>query len=71
LAEADKAKIKYDDEMLETSKPMINNVLKALIARDIYENAAYYEISNTTNSIFIKGVEVAKSIDPVNIMNHF
>lgn len=71
LAEADKAKIKYDDEMLETSKSMINNVLKALIARDIYENAAYYEISNTTNSIFIKGVEVAKSIDPVNIMNHF
>ncbi len=63
LAEAEKAKIEYDDEMLENSKPMINNVIKALIARDFWENGAYYEISNNTSAIFQKGVEVIESVD--------
>ncbi len=70
MAEAEKSKIEVDDQLLEDSKPMIGNVLKALIARDLFENEAYYEISNTTSTIFQKGLEVINSNAPVEIKNH-
>ena len=61
LSEAEKAKIEYDDELLEESKPMINTTIKALIARDMWENGAYYEISNERSLIYLKGVEVIQN----------
>lgn len=63
LAEAEKAKIEYDDEAVELSKPMINTTIKALVARDMWENGAYYEISNTRSAIFLKGVDVIQNVD--------
>lgn len=62
-AEKEKAEIKKKDEEsdkegLERSKTLIEAQLKSLIARDLYENAAYYKIMNKENNIYKKGIEI-------------
>ena len=68
-AEATKAEVKFTDEEFEESKPMIRKVFKALIGRDLWETSAYYELYNENNSIYVKGLEVINSNEPVSITN--
>ena len=70
ISEAEKSKVEITEQTLAETKPTLNNTLKALIARDMWENGAYYEIINPTSTIFTKGVEVINSDDAVNIMSH-
>ncbi len=68
-AEATKAEVKFTDDEFEESKPMIRKVFKALIGRDLWETSAYYELYNENNSIYVKGLEVINSNEPVSITN--
>lgn len=53
-----KEKVEPDQEALETSKPLIEMIIKALIGRDIFEDSTYYKIYNLHDPIFLKAVEV-------------
>ena len=66
--EAQKAEVKYTEAEFEECKPLVRKQLKALIARDMWDVGAYYELFNDTNTIFTKGLEVIRSDEPITIM---
>ena len=61
LAEAEKAGVKYDEELYQASLPLIKVQLKALIARDLWEMSQFYEIYNHTDETVMKGLEIIQS----------
>ncbi len=61
LAEAEKAGIKYDEELYQASLPLIKVQLKALIARDLWEMTQFYEVYNHTDETVQKGLELIQS----------
>ncbi len=58
LAYAEKQGVPLDESGLKNSGPFLFNQLKALIARDLWDTNAYYEVMNETNKTFLKGIEV-------------
>ena len=58
--------IKWDDEDFDKSKDIIYTQLKALIARDLYDAAAFYRIINDIDDIFSKGLEVISNEELYN-----
>ena len=50
--------IEWNEEEFEKSKKLILTQLKALVARDLYDGAAFYRIINDIDDIFSKGLEV-------------
>ena len=58
LAEAEKAGVKYDEELYLASLPLIKVQLKALIARDLWDMTQFYEIYNHTDETVMKGLEI-------------
>ena len=65
--EARKSKIEFSEENFAEAKPMVGNVLKALIARDIWETSAYYELMNINNNIYVKGLEIIKGDEAIKM----
>lgn len=63
LAEAEKAGVKFDEELYAASLPLIKVQLKALIARDLWDMSQFYEIFNTTDDTVMKGLEIIQSKD--------
>lgn len=54
--------IEYSEEDYEVSKKLINTLLKARIASNMWDFAKFYEIYNAEeNEIFIKGLELIES----------
>lgn len=56
MGEADN--VAKNEEGFETSKNLICDVVKALIGRDLYEQDAFYRITNRTNPVFNDGLEI-------------
>lgn len=48
---------KEDDEMVKT-KPLLQNQIKAMIARDLFDMTAYFRIVNSDSDSFKKAVEI-------------
>jgi len=61
LSEAERAGVKYDEELYKASLPLIKVQLKALIARDLWEMSHFYEIYNHTDETVMKGLELIQS----------
>jgi len=55
---ATKEKIEFNEEQFEKSKDLITLIIKAYIARNIWENGDYYKVINTQNEIIQKALEV-------------
>ena len=64
LAEAEKADVKYDEELYRASLPLLKVQLKALIARDLWEMSHFYEIYNQTDETVMKGLEIILDKEP-------
>lgn len=61
LKEGEKQKIKpKDDAELKATMPYLKNQLKALVARDLWDMTEYFEISNETNDVVTKALELIK-----------
>ena len=60
-SEAEKAGVKYDEELYQASLPLIKVQLKALIARDLWNMSQFYEIFNHTDETVMKGLEIIQS----------
>ena len=54
----DADKVEYDAEEAAKSRDMIARQLKALIARDLFDMSAYFQIMNPIDPVYLKGVEI-------------
>lgn len=63
LDKAEKAGVKYNEELYKASLPLIKVQLKALIARDLWDMSQFYEIFNPTDPTVMKGLEIIQSKD--------
>lgn len=57
-AQAEKEKIKFDEEQYNKSRDLISAIIKALIARDLYDTEAYFRIINHRNDMLKKALEI-------------
>ena len=55
--------IKFEQEQFEQSRDMITMLVKAYIARDLWDTQAFYEIYNQKDPIFEKAVDVMSRDD--------
>ncbi len=58
--------IKFNKDQFATSKDMITMLIKAYIARDLWDTKAFYEIYNLKDPIFLKAVDVMTKDDLYN-----
>lgn len=56
--QAEKEKIKFDEKHYSKSKNLISLIVKALIARDLYDTEAYFRIINHKNDMLKKALEI-------------
>lgn len=55
--------ISDNEQEIEKSKQIAGTIIKALIARDLYENGDYYKITNSENDIIKCGIETLLHYD--------
>lgn len=55
---ANENKIEYNEEQFERSKPLIKLQIKALLARDLYDMAQYYQIINADNASYQEALKL-------------
>ncbi|MAY82955.1 MAG: peptidase S41 [Flavobacteriales bacterium] len=60
-AHAEKKNVEWDDEDYENSKKLIDLQLKALIARNLFDTSAYFEIINDLNDSYLEAINVIQS----------
>ena len=60
LALAAAEKIEFNQEQYDKAWPLIKLQIKALIARDLYDMGAYYEIINEVNDAYLKALQLIK-----------
>ena len=58
FTEAARLKVKYNEEQYRKSKGLIALQIKALIARDMFDTAAYFRVMNPRNPSFVKAMEI-------------
>lgn len=60
------AGIPYNEEQYNQSKSFMKRMLKALLARDIYDNNSYFRIINGENESFIEGLKLINDKEAYN-----
>ncbi len=63
---AEEEGLEYDEEGFEMSKDVISRLMKAYIARDLWEMQEFYRVYNHIDPIFKKAVEIASNPDLYN-----
>lgn len=58
IAEGEKEKVERNDEQFEQAKDQMKMIIKALIARDVYDAATSIKIANDYNDIYKKALEI-------------
>lgn len=58
---AEKEGIAAQPEMMQRSAPVIENVIKAIIGRDVYGDEVFYRILNLNNDIYIEALRLINS----------
>ncbi len=59
-------KIEFNEEEYNRSKPLIQLQIKALIARDLYEMAEYFQIMNDVNDSYQEALRIINDKDAYN-----
>lgn len=57
----DKDSVKRNETEMQRSKPLFLNQVKSLIARDMFDNVAFWRVANEMNDSYKKAVEVMHS----------
>ncbi len=60
---AAKKDIEKDEKQIEESKELLAINLKALLARNLYNNSAFYQIINQLNDSYLKAIEIMNKGD--------
>jgi len=61
IKEGEKEQIPYNEAQFNTSKELVKLQLKALIARDLWDVNAYYQIMDVENSSLQKAIEILET----------
>lgn len=69
IADAKKACVKYDETQYRKSEPLMRSIIKALIARDIFDRSAYFRIANENEPIYREAVRTINSPEYPAILN--
>lgn len=71
-SKAEKNKITFDEVQYKRSEILIKGRIKALIARNIWDTSAYYEVFNPFWPAYLKAVDVLENntYDNVNLAKH-
>ena len=59
-------KIEYKEEEYNRSKPLIALQIKALIARDLYDMAEYFQVINDDNASFKEALRIINDEEVYN-----
>ena len=59
-------KIEFEEEQYNRSKPLIMLQIKALIARDLYDMAQYFQIINDDNQSYQKALQIINNKETYN-----
>ena len=51
-------KIEADEEGIATSGPYMREIVKALIARDLFDQSAYYRVSNRLDPVYVEALRI-------------
>lgn len=71
LVEAgEKAGVALNDEQLNTSRPIIEAILKGLLERDLYDNGSYMRAINPLSPEFREGLRIISDGDTYNRLLH-
>ena len=62
---AEENDIEKKEEEIEKSKVFITIRLKALIARNLWDTSAFFQIANDVNDSYLKAIEIIYSINTV------
>ena len=65
---ADEAKIEFNEEQWERSRPLILAIMKGIIARDLYENASYFRAISPFNQDFQEALRLINDPDRYNAL---
>ena len=68
FAEADKEGIEKDEEGLEFARPIMKRQIKALIARDLFGQSAFYQIINEEEEVIKEALKVLKNNSEYNTL---
>ncbi len=63
---ARKEEVEFNEEEFKTSLPVFRMVVKALIARDIYDNSSYYKVYNRFDPLFGEALRLINSSDYID-----
>lgn len=66
---ADAEGIDFDNDQFERSLPLFRMILKALIGRDVFDNATYFKVYNTHDPIFKNAYNLINSQDYTTILS--
>jgi carboxyl-terminal processing protease len=66
---AEKDSIKFDEKGWESSKILINTQIKALIARNLWDISAFYEVMSPIDEEFLKAVSLLEDKDIFRKLN--
>ncbi len=58
VARGERDSIPCNREELERSMPVVLNVVKGLIMRDLFDEGSYYRATNHLNPVYVKGLEI-------------
>lgn len=58
---AENEKVEFNEGEFERSKPLFENVIKALIGRDVFENQTFYKVQNGHDPIFKEALRLINS----------
>ena len=59
----DADEVEFSEEEFQRSAPLFKTIIKALIGRDIYDNATYYKVYNQYDPVFKEAVRLIGSDD--------
>lgn len=57
-AVGEKEGVKFNAEQFAVSEPTIRRILKALIARDLFEQSSYYRVANEGNPVYREALRI-------------
>ena len=66
LKKAEEAKVTFDEAAWQASLPLLRTQLKALIARDLWEQSDYFQIINTTSETIRAALDYLKKNSPIS-----
>lgn len=66
---ANTEKVEYNEEQFMKSKPLFAMILKALIGRDIYNDATYFKVYNRHDPIFKEALRLIHSSEYDDLLN--